>query len=309
MLALLAATVAGAAGAAELWCGSLDYGPYAKGSPLNVSLTGATATISWVYDTDAGGNTCTHDEEPGLKVVRNSTTIMFDGTGANPDFYSFEAKLDASGTHMTGSVLQSGNPKPVGSFTAVKNGPPNTKKCIPKPRPPPPPPPPPPRPTTHALLWPLPKTYTNGSLALGVDPAAGAGFFTGAVGSKLLAAAFERYAALTFPHATSAGAAAANSASGAPALKSLKVSVASLAEDFPQLETDESYELAIAPTSGARLTAKTVFGALRGLETFSQLVMFDFDSGAYTLPYAPWKISDTPRFPHRGLMIDSARYA
>eukprot|EP01046_Picozoa_sp_COSAG06_P067717 COSAG06_NODE_17684_length_926_cov_2.873035_2_plen_27_part_01 len=27
MLVLLAATVAGAAGAAELWCGSLDYGP------------------------------------------------------------------------------------------------------------------------------------------------------------------------------------------------------------------------------------------------------------------------------------------
>jgi hexosaminidase len=146
---------------------------------------------------------------------------------------------------------------------------------------------------------------------LGVDSGAGAGFFAlsgkRSEYSKLLTAAFERYTALTFPHVISAGA-GASSASGTPALTSLKVSVASLAEDFPQLETDESYELTIAPTSGATLTANTVFGALRGLETFSQMVVFDFDSEAYTLPYAPWQISDTPRFPHRGLMIDSARF-
>lgn len=49
-------------------------------------------------------------------------------------------------------------------------------------------------------------------------------------------------------------------------------------------------------------------GALRGLETFSQLVLFDFDTGRYTLRFAPWTITDAPRFPHRGLMIDSARH-
>ena len=35
------------------------------------------------------------------------------------------------------------------------------------------------RPTTHALLWPLPKHYTNGSAAVRVAaPVGGGGFFT-----------------------------------------------------------------------------------------------------------------------------------
>ena len=66
---------------------------------------------------------------------------------------------------------------------------------------------------------------------------------------------------------------------------------------------------AAAGASGgkAKATAKTVYGALRALETFSQLVRFDFDANAYALPGAPWDITDSPRFPHRGLMVDTAR--
>ena len=74
------------------------------------------------------------------------------------------------------------------------------------------------------------------------------------------------------------------------------------------METDESYNLSVTAVGIATLHAKTVFGALRGLETFSQLVLFDFDTGSYTLRFAPWAIIDAPRFPHRGLMIDSARH-
>jgi len=51
-----------------------------------------------------------------------------------------------------------------------------------------------------------------------------------------------------------------------------------------------------------------VYGAMHGLETFSQLVLFDFDTQTYILPEAPWSIDDAPRFPHRGLMIDTARH-
>ena len=50
------------------------------------------------------------------------------------------------------------------------------------------------------------------------------------------------------------------------------------------------------------------YGALRALETFSQLVTFDFDRGAYVVPGVPWRIHDAPRFAHRGLMIDTARH-
>ncbi len=46
---------------------------------------------------------------------------------------------------------------------------------------------------------------------------------------------------------------------------------------------------------------------MRGLETLSQLVQFDFDQGIYSIRNAPWTITDQPRFAHRGLMLDSSR--
>jgi len=63
------------------------------------------------------------------------------------------------------------------------------------------------------------------------------------------------------------------------------------------------------PTSGkATLSAQTVYGALRGLETFSQLVQFSFDAESYSVSFVPWKIKDAPRFPWRGLMMDTSRH-
>lgn len=57
----------------------------------------------------------------------------------------------------------------------------------------------------------------------------------------------------------------------------------------------------------ARVVAKTVWGALRGLETFSQLIWTD--EGASNQHFVnETVIRDHPRFPHRGLMIDSARH-
>lgn len=70
------------------------------------------------------------------------------------------------------------------------------------------------------------------------------------------------------------------------------------------LKTDESYSLSVTSNT-ATINAKTVFGALRGLETFSQLVS-DNASGSFTVTTAT--VSDSPRFPWRGLMIDTARH-
>ena len=44
-----------------------------------------------------------------------------------------------------------------------------------------------------------------------------------------------------------------------------------------------------------------------GLETLSQLIKFDFSREQYYLP-AACDIADAPRFPHRGLLIDSGRH-
>lgn len=66
--------------------------------------------------------------------------------------------------------------------------------------------------------------------------------------------------------------------------------------------------------SGAcAIHAGTVWGALHGLETFSQALRRDGDGGdgdasTVTLACAPLSVSDAPRFPHRGLMVDSARH-
>ena len=73
--------------------------------------------------------------------------------------------------------------------------------------------------------------------------------------------------------------------------------------DVPLLGEDESYHLEIAP-AGAHLLAPTVTGALRGLETFSQLIAPDADS--FSVPAL--HIEDRPRFPWRGLSLDVSRH-
>jgi hexosaminidase len=71
----------------------------------------------------------------------------------------------------------------------------------------------------------------------------------------------------------------------------------------PSLSENESYSLEVT-SKQARLVAPTVVGALRGLETFLQLLQGDRDG--YYLPAI--KIEDQPRFPWRGLLIDIARH-
>lgn len=91
-------------------------------------------------------------------------------------------------------------------------------------------------------------------------------------------------------------------------LRRLTVSVAELDESYPQHNVSEGYQLMVpADGSSASLTAQTIWGALHGLESFSQLIMFNFSRKVYNIPNAPWRIIDKPRFPHRGLMIDVVR--
>ena len=72
---------------------------------------------------------------------------------------------------------------------------------------------------------------------------------------------------------------------------------------IPSLNEDESYSLEITDQQ-ARLVAPTVVGAMRGLETFLQLVQGDRDG--YYLPGI--RIRDQPRFAWRGLLIDIGRH-
>jgi hypothetical protein len=73
-----------------------------------------------------------------------------------------------------------------------------------------------------------------------------------------------------------------------------------------RLGIDESYNITVSNTTGATISAVTVFGALHGLETFSQLVQYDQSVRSYQI--VPVAIVDYPRFPFRGLMIDASRH-
>uniref|UniRef100_A0A7N0U6L8 Beta-hexosaminidase n=1 Tax=Kalanchoe fedtschenkoi TaxID=63787 RepID=A0A7N0U6L8_KALFE len=93
-------------------------------------------------------------------------------------------------------------------------------------------------------------------------------------------------------------------------LRGIHVVVNSSSEEL-QYGVDESYKLSV-PSPGkniyALLEAQTVYGALHGLQTFSQLAYFNFKLGVLEVPQAPWTIRDEPRFSFRGLLIDTSRH-
>lgn len=83
----------------------------------------------------------------------------------------------------------------------------------------------------------------------------------------------------------------------------LLIHTAHAGQPIQELGEDESYTLEIT-AAGAKLNAETPLGTMHGLQTFLQLVAVTpqgFAAPALT-------IQDKPRFPWRGLMIDSARH-
>ncbi len=74
-------------------------------------------------------------------------------------------------------------------------------------------------------------------------------------------------------------------------------------KSIPSVDEDESYSLKVS-ASQAVLDAPTVIGAVRGLETFLQLL--GGDQEGYFIPVV--NVEDRPRFPWRGLMIDVCRH-
>jgi len=110
------------------------------------------------------------------------------------------------------------------------------------------------------------------------------------------------------------GASNARNIARAPTLSSLVLSLDSGAqvrsiayEATLKLEDrKEGYTLNIPSNGGpATLKAPTTLGLLRGLTTFTQ-IWFHLSGDTYTLQ-APFRIKDSPAFPYRGFMLDTAR--
>jgi hexosaminidase len=89
----------------------------------------------------------------------------------------------------------------------------------------------------------------------------------------------------------------------APAKAVLVIHTDHASKEIQELGEDESYLLEVS-NSGAKLSAATPLGTLHGLQTFLQLV--EVSPNGFAAPAVT--INDKPRFPWRGLMIDSARH-
>lgn len=161
-------------------------------------------------------------------------------------------------------------------------------------------------------LWPLPSEFTSGNETLAVDPDLSLSVGGEGGGSAIVSEAFERYRAIIFKQSSwfSKLKLRGNSAYD---ISKLKIIVHSDDEEI-QLGTDESYSLLVAKSDDrsiigdATIEANSVFGALRGLETFSQLCAYDYVTKTVQVYKAPWYIRDRPRFAYRGLLLDTSRH-
>lgn len=119
----------------------------------------------------------------------------------------------------------------------------------------------------------------------------------------VLAKATARYAKLLFFNAMKQEGGAA--VPTGKRLDRLDVNVSLLSEQYchyPRYGDDESYNLTVPVTGDAFLNATTVWGALRGLETFSQL--FYQHPGTKEFLVNVTSLRDYPRFFYRGLLVD-----
>lgn len=116
--------------------------------------------------------------------------------------------------------------------------------------------------------------------------------------SPILKRAIQRYKALVFYK----GLALQSPDQSKSALSAIDIFVISPDESLT-LQTFENYTLTISSTK-INLVGQSVYAAIRGLETFSQLV--NHDEGKYYVRQA--SIVDAPRFPFRGILIDSSRH-
>ncbi|GAB2277138.1 Beta-hexosaminidase 3 [Dionaea muscipula] len=155
-------------------------------------------------------------------------------------------------------------------------------------------------------IWPMPKYVTNGNKTLYMA----SDFVLDNTGSKfgdasgILRDGFSRMLdVVKLDHAVDG-----NFSRFDPSaiLKGINVVIDSPSDEL-QYGVNESYTLTVS-NSYAHIEAKTVYGALHGLQTFSQLCHFNLNDEVIEVDLAPWTIIDQPRFLYRGLLIDTSRH-
>lgn len=87
-------------------------------------------------------------------------------------------------------------------------------------------------------------------------------------------------------------------------MQKLHVTLTSECEEYPHLGMEEAYYLEVGIVSS--LSSTSIWGIIRGLETFSQLFFVTPDDSEVCIRKT--QINDSPRYSHRGLLIDTSRH-
>lgn len=162
---------------------------------------------------------------------------------------------------------------------------------------------------TYSEVWPMPQQMTTGSVASAPLSPMFSINCASTVCPDPLAAAFTRYMDVILFAGGAPNTGASNAITG------LNVKVLNTAD--LALGVSENYTLTVPATGGpATITADNQWGALRGLETFSQLVVWQPQSinstaetgNNYAVYNLPISVTDFPRFPWRGVLLDSSRH-
>ncbi|XP_047453212.1 beta-hexosaminidase subunit alpha isoform X4 [Mugil cephalus] len=152
-------------------------------------------------------------------------------------------------------------------------------------------------------VWPLPQSFTSSTERYPLNPRT---FYFGygrqsatQEGCSVLDEAFKRYFSLIFPSADGV----LRFSVDKPFIVTVSVDHGDC-ESYPNEDSSERYSLSVS-AGQASLKADTVWGALRGLESFSQLV-YQGDYGTYFVNKT--EIEDFPRFQFRGILLDTSRH-
>ncbi|KAF7662192.1 hypothetical protein LDENG_00243560 [Lucifuga dentata] len=161
----------------------------------------------------------------------------------------------------------------------------------------------------YGSLWPLPQKVQISEVSFRLSSSfiiSDAEVSSAGPSCNILQNAYRRYYEYMFGSMKNQGP-SKNRRNGESDLLELQVLITSPDSEcdrHPSVTSDESYELSVDQPY-AFLKAPKVWGALRGLETFSQLVYED-EYGAKSINSTT--ISDFPRFAHRGLLLDTSRH-
>ncbi|CAG0890887.1 unnamed protein product [Darwinula stevensoni] len=162
-------------------------------------------------------------------------------------------------------------------------------------------------PSSRGRPIPLPRVYQTAESTLRIDPRS---FHFNIIENECetLQDAVKRYKTLIFKPANFKPCKNVEATcDGGDCLKQIDIHLQSPCEEWPPVRMDEKYLLQLntdKAKGGATLSASSIWGILRGLETFSQIVHYHDCQFLVNTTF----IEDWPRFPWRGLLLDTSRH-